>query len=372
MNQVFDKGILLLLCSVFLFQTDNTAQPVIAFLLALAGAALGIYLESHTHKAILILALSVTGIFLPELLLFLPVLLYDCFQERLPAGFGFLAPVFFYLLRKPENLPIMDIVPLLLWTALWLLSLLLAMRTQKLIHLEKEMIRMRDSSTELNLVLKEKNKDLMEKQDYEIYLATLGERNRIAREIHDHVGHMLSRSILQVGALATIHKEEPLHEQLTQINDTLNLAMTNIRESVHDLHDDSIDLKQAITEAVSPLREKHHVAVDFDMSAAVPKNVKYCLIATVKESVSNVLKHSNCDKVSFTFREHPGFYQCTVEDNGSKIAFSTAQLLDNSTELHGIGLSNMQDRVEALGGAFRVNTEHGFRIFLSIPKQPEV
>jgi signal transduction histidine kinase len=41
----------------------------------------------------------------------------------------------------------------------------------------------------------------MEKQDYEIYLATLRERNRIAREIHDNVGHMLSRSILQIGAL---------------------------------------------------------------------------------------------------------------------------------------------------------------------------
>ena len=76
------------------------------------------------------------------------------------------------------------------------------------------MIRLRDTSTELNLVLQEKNKNLMEKQDYEIYLATLRERNRIAREIHDNVGHMLSRSILQMGALITIHKEEPLHGQL--------------------------------------------------------------------------------------------------------------------------------------------------------------
>ena len=60
-------------------------------------------------------------------------------------------------------------------------------------------------------MLQEKNKNLMEKQDYEIYLATLRERNRIAREIHDNVGHMPSRSILQMGALITIHKEEPLH-----------------------------------------------------------------------------------------------------------------------------------------------------------------
>ena len=69
-------------------------------------------------------------------------------------------------------------------------------------------------------------------------MATLKERNRIAREIHDNVGHMLSRAILQMGALSTVYEEEPLHGQLLKVNDTLNLAMNNIRESVHDLHDD--------------------------------------------------------------------------------------------------------------------------------------
>lgn len=74
-------------------------------------------------------------------------------------------------------------------------------------------------------------------------LQTLRERNRIAREIHDNVGHMLSRSILQMGALITIHKEEPLHGQLAGVGETLNQAMNSIRESVHDLHDESIDLR---------------------------------------------------------------------------------------------------------------------------------
>ena len=93
---------------------------------------------------------------------------------------------------------------------------------------------MRDTDTELKLVMEQRNRELLEKQDNEIYLATLRERNRIAREIHDNVGHMLSRSILQVGALATICKEETIRQQLAGINDTLNQAMNSIRESVHD------------------------------------------------------------------------------------------------------------------------------------------
>ena len=63
--------------------------------------------------------------------------------------------------------------------------------------------------------MEQKNKELLEKQDYEIQVATLNERNRIAREIHDSVGHLLSRSILQLGALKAVHRQEPeLNAQL--------------------------------------------------------------------------------------------------------------------------------------------------------------
>ena len=58
-------------------------------------------------------------------------------------------------------------------------------------------------------------------QDYEIYLATLKERNRIAREIHDNVGHMLTRSILQLGALSVINKDETVGEAINDLSGTL-------------------------------------------------------------------------------------------------------------------------------------------------------
>ena len=115
-------------------------------------------------------------------------------------------------------------------------------------------------------------------------MATLKERNRIAREIHDNVGHMLSRAILQMGALSTVYEEEPLHGQLLKVNDTLNLAMNNIRESVHDLHDDSVDLKQALLEATREMKQHYHLELEYDMSQNVPRKVKYCFI--VEHSVT--------------------------------------------------------------------------------------
>lgn len=175
---------------------------------------------------------------------------------------------------------------------------------------------------------------------------------------------MLSRSILQVGALATICKEEPVRQQLTGINDTLNQAMNSIRESVHDLHNDAIDLRQAVYEAVKEMRQNYDVRIEYDMSAYVPHNVKYCFIAIVKEGMSNIVKHSNADKVEIIFREHPGFYQLCIEDNGS--------VSHNQEESgHGIGISNMRERVEALGGTLHIRQENGFRIFATVRKEME-
>lgn len=364
MNKIIDKGILILLCAVFLLPSGELARPVIALLLAILAAVLEFCLSRHRSKAVPVLVFAVFCFFLPELVFFLPVLIYDCVQERLYAGFALLLPLFYHAAAKSLFFSVTASPFFLLFC---LLAVLLALRTLRLETLEQEMIRLRDTSTELNLVLKEKNKDLMEKQDYEIYLATLRERNRIAREIHDHVGHMLSRSILQIGALATVHKEEPLHKQLGQVNETLNLAMTNIRESVHDLHDDSIDLKQAVTEATKVLRDKYTVTIDFDMSPGVPRNVKYCIISTVKEAVNNILKHSNADRVLLILREHPGFFQLAIEDNGTNLPSSEKQLLEKG----GIGLSNMRERVEALHGVFRINMKKGFRVSFSIPREKE-
>ena len=252
----------------------------------------------------------------------------------------------------------------MLWLLTAFLAVYMAYKSEKNDRLDADIIHLRDTDTELKLVMEQRNRELLEKQDNEIYLATLRERNRIAREIHDNVGHMLSRSILQVGALATICKEEMIRQQLAGINDTLNQAMNSIRESVHDLHDDAIDLRQAAYEAVKDMRKNYDVHIEYDMSAHIPRNVKYCFIAIVKEGMSNIIKHSNADKVDIIFREHPGFYQLCIEDNGS-----VSHSVEESD--HGIGISNMRERVEALGGTLNIRQKNGFRIFATVRKEME-
>lgn len=238
------------------------------------------------------------------------------------------------------------------------LSMILSYYSKCLSDMEKKLIVLRDTSKERDLLLKEKNRELIEKQDYQIHLATLKERNRIAREIHDNVGHMITRSILQVGALKAIHKETGLHSQLDSINHTLNQAMNSIRKSVHNLHDEAVDMEVVIKDIVGEMQEKYEVYYEYDMSEQVSGEIKYCFIAIVKEAMSNIIKHSNGNKITLILREHPGLYQLSIEDNGT---------IQKEKE-NGIGLINMRERVDKLQGTIRINNENGFRIFVTVRK----
>ena len=318
-------------------------------------------LMSNIEKVIIIgiFLLTIISWFIkPAFILYAPILVYSTVLFSRPVFFISLICIFEYI-NQPE-----------IFISILILSVLAAMlaySTGKMEILENSIWQLRDNSIENDIKLKEQNRQIIINQDNEIHLATLKERNRIAREIHDNVGHMLTRSILQVGALSTIYKEEPLHSSIKEINDTLNVAMNNIRESVHDLHDESVDLKQAIMECTKEAKEKFNIRVDYDMSSFVPKDVKYSFIAIVKEAMSNIVKHSNGTEVYLMAREHPGFYQLIIEDNGSVDKNENAGGMNKTGS--GIGLTNMKERVENLGGRININRDEGFKIFISVPKE---
>jgi len=354
MRKLTDKLIILLLCCILNGASD--AASVAAFLTTLCSAADLQYRESQRLSGIIGVLSLFLSLLIPEFLFFLPALLYDFTARRLWWICAAAGGCFVYHAADMD----MRRISALLLTAL--LAVLLQRRTTALLAVEKKYIQTRDSSAEITMLLTEKNRHLHENQDNEIRLATLRERNRIAREIHDNVGHLLSRSILQTGALCAMNRDETMQEALSALNDTLSSAMTTIRKSVHDLHDESVDLKQSVEEAVRPLSENGlRVRLEFDCTADPPNKIKFCLISIVKEGTSNILRHSSADSVSVILREHPAFYQLMIEDNGICEAV-------NSTD--GIGLSNMRERVESLGGILQISADKtGFRIFISLKKE---
>jgi len=228
-------------------------------------------------------------------------------------------------------------------------------RTIRLEKIEQEYISLRNSAKEFSLQLENKNKELLEKQDYEIHLATLNERNRIARDIHDNIGHLLSNSLLQTGALMATCKDQALYQKLETLKNTLSQGMNSIRESIHDLHDESIDL---YTEAADLVKNFQfcEISLDYDIESNPANNVKYALLTVLKEALSNISKHSNATGAKVTLREHPALYQLIIKDNGTKKG--------NASE--GIGLKSIVQRVNALQGIVNISDGNGFTVFISL------
>ena len=238
-----------------------------------------------------------------------------------------------------------------------LLAFLLRRRTVVQLFLGRQLFRARDDGAEIRILLEERNRSLLEKQDNEIYTATLRERNRIAREIHDNVGHMLARAILMVGALKATCRDPASAESLGHLGDTLDHAMNSIRSSVHDLHDSSVNLEDSL---YTMAREFSFcpVSVQFQMSPDLPREIKYSLIAIAREALVNISRHSNATEASITAIEHPGFYQFIIRDNGDSA---------DPPDISGIGLENISARVSALKGSLQIRTSGGFCIYITIP-----
>lgn len=363
MHYFQDTGFLLLYCLFFVLYTPVDFEFVLAFLCALTLCCVCYLTKSSLLRFGTEAVFLSFSLFFPSFFCFYPAAFYIFLQERCRPGL--LCSFLLFLYHASSSFYTASPLPLLYGLSGFLLAFLLQGHTRQYEELSSQFRKIQDDSRENHLLLTEKNRVLLEKQDYEIYTATLRERNRIAREIHDNVGHLLSRSILLLGAARTVNQQDNLHSLLGHLDTSLNSAMDSIRSSVHDLHDDSVNLEETLQSLIAEF-SFCPVILQYDMSRSVLREVKYCFINVTKEALSNVIRHSNASQVRITMREHPALYQLCIEDNGSG---HTAGFEREQPAHSGIGLANMRERVQALNGTLQITAGKGFRIFIIIPKE---
>lgn len=353
MSKLIDKLVLFLFCLVFYIQNTTDLYAIVPVITAMTCSALNSYCEGEFFTLISLPIYIAACIYLPDFLFFIPLICYDI------------------LLSKWQGLVLLVSVPLavnfarassithVLIILFIVLAWLMKYRATNSENIQREYIQLRDSAKEFSLQMEGKNQELMERQDYEINLATLQERNRIARDIHDSVGHLLSSSILQTGALMATCQDDVLKESLNTLKITLSQGMNSIRDNIHDLHDESLDLYCETTVLINNFGFCP-IALEYDIEGSPDKKIKYAFIAIIKEALSNIMKHSDASQVHITVREHPALYQLIVKDNGTK--------KDLKPE-GGIGLKNIMDRVKSLSGNVNISNENGFVVFISVPRE---
>ncbi len=359
MALLYHKLLLFLLVLPSLFPGEVSTGTIAALLTAICASTLCSYLDKKNTLPFLIGFWGACTFWTP-LFPFLPLLVYDCADWKRRWKWLLFLPAFSLL----RSVTLFSPLSCYYCVVLSLLAVFLCFQQQKYENLLLKYHQVRDDTAETAILLREKNRELLRNQDYEVELATLAERNRIAREIHDNVGHLLTRSILQVSALLVTYKgDQEQKDQICAVKDTLTDAMDNVRQSVHNLHDESIDLKQQISCLIEDFTFCP-VRLIYD-SGRLSKEINYAVIAIVKEALSNIARHSNATNAVISILEHPSLYQIQISDNGTSVQrpplrFESAQ--------DGIGISNMEERIRSLHGIFHINCTNGFKIFISIPK----
>lgn len=366
MRRITDQLLIMTYCFILACSVALNTGLVISFLLALIYISVMALVPLPNQYWHLSFSLSflLFCCFVPNCLFFSPLIFYQLDPKRqlwsmIATGLAVTALTLYMHLPSTST------------TAAFLLfgtigAVYAAQQTKKINSLTSILQTTRDDGMELTLLLQENNRSLREKQDDEIYTATLKERNRIAREIHDNVGHVLSRAILITGAIKLTNQTEQLTLPLENLDHSLNEAMTSIRTSVHDLHDEAIDLEKALNDIVSDFTFCQ-INFTYHLGQIVPKAVKYNVIAIVKEALNNVIKHSQAQKVTLSITESEDLFQVIITDDGPNkgLAFDTANF---NQDTHGIGLLNMTERVKKLKGTITFYQQNGFKIFIKIPK----
>ncbi len=354
MNTIIDRSMLVIFATLTCFLEIEPTKAVAPLLVMVTLTCINEYFSLAKLAIRLFFGYGILCLFVPEFLFLYPVLLYDLFGTK----YRFYTPIAIIpFMIHFSQLSLLSITVLLCTTAIayWLRK-----KTTEHKILQHEYISKRDSLTEMSITLESKVAELLHKQDDDVTLATLNERNRIAREIHDNVGHLLSSSILQLGALMAVAKQEDIKESLSILKETLSTGMNSIRSSVHNLQDDAVDLYQQVRRLIDEFSFCKAELI-YDMNETMPIEARYTIIAIIKEALSNIIKHSNATKVTVSLYEHPKLYQLIISDNGSK--------QKNMNNAYGMGLENMKQRISGLNGIINITHTEGFRIFISFPKE---
>ena len=373
MDRIIDKAIVLACCALTLAVASWEGATTVALLVAIAASAL-CELIGRRKAFVPALAYAAAACVAPPLATFLPLAVYDLSRaDALWLRFLWAIPAAVSIARNGVD----GAAQAFALVGGCAVAFLLGYRSKHVERARAKDRQRRDELRESALALESKYAKLADRQDLEVRLATLDERSRIAREIHDNVGHLLTRSVLQVNALQVVHRDDPsIVGELSAVGDTVNDALDAVRASVHDLHDDGFDLETQLRAAAATC-EGIAVQVDYSVDT-MPDAVGYSFLAIAREALSTTARHSNASRARIAVTEHPGFFRLIVEDNGRpndpascKAAgiSHTGDGRDGSERKGGIGLATMRDRATALGGTFRISHASGFTVFVSVPKE---
>jgi two-component system sensor histidine kinase UhpB len=213
----------------------------------------------------------------------------------------------------------------------------------------------------LNAVLTERRRTQHRLQESNARLIEIQEleRKRIAGELHDDIGQQLSLVQLELQQAQSIVEDNPTRskELLRLVGSKVQAvseATHQISHGLHPVHLEYLGLPLALRQLCSHIHSEAGLEVLYrekKVPSELPKNVSLGLFRVAQEALHNVIKHSHASKVTVELRKEQNHIVLQIADNGRGISMSDGQT--------GLGLINMRERLESIGGTITFGAARG-------------
>ena len=190
-------------------------------------------------------------------------------------------------------------------------------------------------------------------------LATTVERERIARDLHDILGHTLSSIILKADLahkLLAHQQPDAARQQLTELSQIARDALSQVRQSVSGYKHQGLSAE--VTKLLSRLRDAGFQAVFTGEIPQLDPRRETALILALTELVTNVIRHSKGDSCRLSFVQQGHEVTICLSDNGQR-----------SEIKEGNGISGLRERLAAIGATLALQQHDGVTARIQLPLQ---
>lgn len=196
------------------------------------------------------------------------------------------------------------------------------------------------------------------------YTAQLEERNKIAQEIHDNVGHAISGSLMQLEAAKLLVKQDADKSLLILATAIASLrkGLENIRMTLKNIKPPSEQMGiNRLRLFLDDFNSKHTIRTllnyEGDISKISPTAWKIFL-ENVSEGITNVIRHSNADCININIYVMNKMIRLQMTDNG---------FVSSTSIKKGLGISGMEERLLTIGGTLLIDSSKGFSLTMLVP-----
>jgi signal transduction histidine kinase len=197
-------------------------------------------------------------------------------------------------------------------------------------------------------------------------LALLEERNRMARDLHDSIGHHFTSVTVGLDAVSYMIESHPqmAAEKVRKLAEVARTGLTEVRRTIHQIAptDDHLPLSKQLEQLVEEFGLHTDTKVSFQMKGHEPEispHIKLTLVRCVQECMTNAKRHGEATVLTVNVIYGDEGIELCVFNNGRKM----------NTDHYGFGLTSMKNRLEELNGELVINNgeREGMMVSCTIP-----